>query len=38
MSRAFNFSPGPSTLPEPVLLEAQSTMLEYGGSGASTRH
>lgn len=35
MARAFNFSPGPSTLPEPVLREARDTMLEYGAAGAS---
>ena len=35
MSRAYNFSPGPSTLPESVLREARETMLEYGDAGAS---
>ncbi len=35
MARAFNFSPGPSTLPEQVLRQARDTMLEYGGAGAS---
>ena len=35
MSRAYNFSPGPATLPEPVLRQAQATMLEYGNTGAS---
>ena len=35
MSRAYNFSPGPSALPEPVLRQAQADMLEYAGSGAS---
>ena len=35
MSRAYNFSPGPSTLPESVLREARETMLEYGDVGAS---
>lgn len=35
MSRAFNFSPGPSTLPESVLRQARETMLEYGDAGAS---
>ena len=35
MSRAFNFSPGPAMLPEPVLRQAQATMLEFGDSGAS---
>jgi phosphoserine aminotransferase len=35
MSRAFNFSPGPATLPESVLLQAQAEMLEWRDSGAS---
>ncbi|MBV2208170.1 MAG: 3-phosphoserine/phosphohydroxythreonine transaminase [Thermomonas sp.] len=35
MSRAFNFSPGPATLPEAVLRRAQAEMLEYGNTGAS---
>lgn len=35
MSRAFNFSPGPAALPEPVLRQAQAEMLEYRDSGAS---
>ncbi|GAA5074603.1 3-phosphoserine/phosphohydroxythreonine transaminase [Lysobacter panacisoli] len=35
MSRAFNFSPGPATLPEPVLRQAQAEMLEWNGVGAS---
>ncbi|MEN1940353.1 3-phosphoserine/phosphohydroxythreonine transaminase [Luteimonas sp. MJ174] len=35
MSRAYNFSPGPAMLPEPVLLQARDTMLEYGEAGAS---
>lgn len=35
MSRAFNFSAGPATLPEVVLRQAQSEMLEFGGAGAS---
>src|SRR5690606_2048852 len=35
MARAFNFNPGPSTLPEPVLRQARDTMLEYGAAGAS---
>ena len=35
MSRAYNFSPGPAMLPEPVLRQAQATMLEFGDSGAS---
>jgi len=35
MSRAFNFSAGPATLPEPVLRQAQAEMLEFGNAGAS---
>ena len=35
MSRAYNFSPGPAALPEPVLRQAQAQMLEYGDAGAS---
>ena len=35
MSRAFNFSAGPATLPESVLRQAQAQMLEYGDAGAS---
>ena len=35
MSRAYNFSAGPATLPEPVLLKAQAEMLEFGKAGAS---
>ncbi|MFN7183741.1 MAG: 3-phosphoserine/phosphohydroxythreonine transaminase [Thermomonas haemolytica] len=35
MSRAYNFSPGPAMLPEPVLRQAQATMLEYADAGAS---
>ncbi len=35
MSRAHNFSAGPATLPEPVLLQAQAEMLEFGDAGAS---
>ncbi|MBQ2888790.1 MAG: 3-phosphoserine/phosphohydroxythreonine transaminase [Firmicutes bacterium] len=33
--RIFNFSAGPSMLPLPVLEQAQSEMLNYGGSGMS---
>ncbi|MDO4568482.1 MAG: 3-phosphoserine/phosphohydroxythreonine transaminase [Clostridia bacterium] len=33
--RIFNFSAGPSMLPEEVLLRAQSEMLNYQGSGMS---
>ena len=35
MSRAFNFSPGPAALPEPVLRRAQQELLEWGGERAS---
>ncbi len=35
MSRAYNFSAGPATLPEPVLRQAQAEMLEWNGAGAS---
>jgi len=33
--RIYNFSAGPSILPEPVLLQAQKEFLNYGGSGMS---
>jgi len=35
MTRAYNFSPGPAVLPEPVLRQAQVELMEWGGSGAS---
>ncbi|HZH42643.1 MAG TPA: 3-phosphoserine/phosphohydroxythreonine transaminase [Lysobacter sp.] len=35
MSRVYNFSPGPATLPEPVLRQAQAEMLEWRDVGAS---
>ncbi|GAB3751047.1 3-phosphoserine/phosphohydroxythreonine transaminase [Lysobacter olei] len=35
MSRAFNFSAGPATLPEAVLRQAQEEMLDFRGVGAS---
>lgn len=35
MSRGYNFSAGPSMLPEPVLRRAQEEMLEWGGERAS---
>ena len=35
MTRVFNFSAGPATLPEPVLLQAQAEMLDWNGVGAS---
>ncbi|MFA9380012.1 MAG: 3-phosphoserine/phosphohydroxythreonine transaminase [Acetanaerobacterium sp.] len=33
--RVYNFSAGPSVLPEPVLVRAASEMLDYNGSGQS---
>ncbi|MGC8845098.1 MAG: aminotransferase class V-fold PLP-dependent enzyme, partial [Candidatus Hydrogenedens sp.] len=33
--RVFNFSAGPSMLPEPVLVKAQQELLVYPGAGAS---
>ena len=35
MTRAYNFSAGPATLPETVLRQAQAEMLEWNGVGAS---
>lgn len=35
MSRVYNFSAGPSMLPEPVLAKASAEMLDYQGSGQS---
>lgn len=35
MNRVFNFSAGPSTLPEEVLKQAQAEMLDWRGSGMS---
>jgi len=35
MSRIFNFSAGPATLPREVLEQARDEMLEWGGQGAS---
>ena len=35
MSRIFNFSAGPSTLPESVLLKAQAEFLDWRGTGMS---
>lgn len=35
MSRVFNFSPGPSMLPEAVLLKAQREMVEFRDAGMS---
>lgn len=34
-SRVYNFSPGPSTMPEPVLRRAAAEMLDHEGSGMS---
>src|SRR6187431_1128819 len=33
--RAFNFSPGPAVLPEPVLQQAAAEMMDWHGSGMS---
>jgi phosphoserine aminotransferase len=35
MSRVFNFSAGPATLPESVLRQAQAELLDWNGIGAS---
>jgi phosphoserine aminotransferase len=35
MKRVLNFSPGPATLPESVLMRAQKEMLDCNGSGMS---
>jgi len=35
MARVFNFSAGPAVLPESVLQEASSEMLDYNGTGMS---
>lgn len=35
MSRVFNFSAGPATMPEDVLLQAQREMLDWNSSGMS---
>ena len=35
MARVYNFSAGPSMLPEAVLVKAASEMLDYNGSGQS---
>lgn len=35
MSRVYNFSAGPSMLPETVLKQAAAEMLDYQGSGQS---
>src|SRR3990167_5740131 len=35
MTRIYNFSAGPATLPEPVLRQAAEEMLDWRGSGMS---
>ena len=35
MSRVFNFSAGPATLPEPVLEQAKAELLDWRGTGMS---
>lgn len=35
VSRAYNFSPGPAALPEPVLRQAQAELLEWGDTRSS---
>ena len=35
MTRVFNFSPGPATLPEAVLRQAADEMLDWHGTGMS---
>jgi phosphoserine aminotransferase len=35
MTRCYNFSAGPATLPEPVLRQARDELLEWHGAGAS---
>ncbi len=35
MARVYNFSAGPSMLPEKVLRQAQAELLEYGDTGQS---
>lgn len=35
MTRVFNFSPGPATLPETVLRQAAEEMLDWNGTGMS---
>ena len=37
MSRVYNFSAGPSMLPEPVLQKAAAEMMDYQGSGQAGR-
>jgi len=35
VSRVFNFSPGPATLPQPVLVQARDELLDFHGTGMS---
>ena len=35
MSRVYNFSAGPSVLPESALIKARDELLDFGGSGMS---
>ena len=35
INRVYNFSSGPAALPTPVLLQAQSELLDWHGSGMS---
>ena len=35
MTRPFNFSPGPATIPEPVLRQAADELLDWHGTGTS---
>jgi len=35
MARVYNFSPGPSALPLPVLEKVQKELAEYGDTGMS---
>lgn len=35
MTRIYNFSAGPATIPEEVLIEAQSQLVDYQGAGMS---
>ena len=37
MARVYNFSAGPSMLPEAVLKTAQAELLDYHGSGMSVK-
>ena len=37
MSRVYNFSAGPAVLPEEVLKEVADEMMDYNGTGRSSR-